>query len=334
MSDSDLSSSSTTLLCPEDPPSWDAGTWPPSDRSIPSLLDSEPHHMPQSDYLHRFHDRSLDVASRQDAVNWILKVHEHYRFRPVTAYLSVNYLDRFLSSHSLPRGYGWPLQLLSVACLSVAVKLEETEVPLLLDLQLFEPQFMFENRTIGRMEVMVMASLKWRMRSVTPFDFVDYFAERIESFGARNVSSDRFFCRVSELILSTHRVIDFLGFRSSTMAAAAVLCTAREIADFSTTVELYPAIFPEMASHEEKIWRCQQLMEEYMIDACPPSGLAKDGLEPAPQSPSGVLDAAACGSCGMQQKPASQEPESSQSEPSSKRHKPNSSTCTDTNGAR
>lgn len=34
------------------------------------------------------------------------------------------------------------------------------------------------------------------------------------------------------------------------MAAAAVLCTAREIADFSTTVELYPAIFPEMASHE------------------------------------------------------------------------------------
>lgn len=95
--------------------------------------------------------------------------------------------------------------MLSVACLSVAVKLEETEVPLLLDLQLFEPQFMFENRTIGRMEVMVMASLKWRMRSVTPFDFVDYFAERIESFGARSVSSDRFFCRVSELILSTHR---------------------------------------------------------------------------------------------------------------------------------
>ena len=45
-------------------------------------------------------------------------------------------------------------------------------------------------------------------------------------------------------------MIDFLGFRSSTMAAAAVLCTAREIADFSTTVELYPAIFPEMASHE------------------------------------------------------------------------------------
>lgn len=31
-----------------------------------------------------------------------MQVHAYYRFRPVTALLSVNYFDRFLSSHSLP----------------------------------------------------------------------------------------------------------------------------------------------------------------------------------------------------------------------------------------
>jgi hypothetical protein len=35
----------------------------------------------------------------------------------------------------LQQGKAWMLQLLSVACLSLAAKMEETEVPILLDLQ-------------------------------------------------------------------------------------------------------------------------------------------------------------------------------------------------------
>lgn len=34
-----------------------------------------------------------------------MQVHEHYQFRPVTAFLSVNYLDRFLSCSFLPVQY-------------------------------------------------------------------------------------------------------------------------------------------------------------------------------------------------------------------------------------
>lgn len=32
----------------------------------------------------------------------LVQVHALYHFRPITAFLSVNYLDRFLSFHSLP----------------------------------------------------------------------------------------------------------------------------------------------------------------------------------------------------------------------------------------
>ena len=38
----------------------------------------------------------------------------------------------------LQKGKAWMIQLLSVACLSLAAKMEETEVPLLLDLQVME----------------------------------------------------------------------------------------------------------------------------------------------------------------------------------------------------
>ncbi|KAL6012958.1 hypothetical protein ACLOJK_003448 [Asimina triloba] len=176
--------------------------------------------------------------------------------------------------------------------------MEETYVPLLVDLQLFEPRFVFEPRTVRRMELLVMASLQWRMRAVTPFDYVDHFARRLGGAPTRIAS------RASDLILSTHRVIDFLGYRPSTVAAAAVLCAAGEVADLSAdSPSFYEPLSKEMVS------RCQQLMEEYLIDTCPSaegkaSSGSGSGSGPAPQSPAGVLDAAACGSCDTQKSSA------------------------------
>eukprot|EP00249_Psilotum_nudum_P005242 c18694_g3_i2 orf=481-927(+) len=72
------------------------------DESIALLAEQESNHMPQAGYLQMFQDRTLDARARQNAVSWILKVQAHYNFGPLTAALSVNYLDRFLSRHQLP----------------------------------------------------------------------------------------------------------------------------------------------------------------------------------------------------------------------------------------
>lgn len=73
--------------------------------------------------------------ARSEAVDWMLKVNAHYSFTALTALLAVNYLDRFLFSFQLQRDKPWMAQLAAVACLSLAAKVEETQVPLLLDLQ-------------------------------------------------------------------------------------------------------------------------------------------------------------------------------------------------------
>ncbi|KAG9440573.1 hypothetical protein H6P81_020738 [Aristolochia fimbriata] len=313
-------SASASSSTPPSPPSGylPSDFVPCDDRSIEELLASELDHAPDSDYPERFRSRSLDATARQDAINWMLKVHAHYRFRPATAYLAVNYLDRFLSSHSLPRGNGWPFQLLSVACLSLAAKMEESNVPLLLDFQVLDPKFVFEPRTVQRMELLVMAGLKWRLRSVTPFAFLDFFTS---TFGFSH--SLPFFRRVSDLILSTNRVIDFLGFRPSAVAAAAVLCTGGDTVDRAAGDERLPASIRGRLS-KETVNRCQQLMEDYLIDTCPSAGhKAGDDAEsppPAPpQSPVGVLDAAACASCDTQK--SASEAAAAQAEPSNKRRK-------------
>jgi hypothetical protein len=80
-------------------------------------------------------DSAISVA-RSEAVEWMLKVNAHYGFSALSAILSINYLDRFLASHHVQRdNKPWMIQLVAVACLSLAAKVEETQVPLLLDLQ-------------------------------------------------------------------------------------------------------------------------------------------------------------------------------------------------------
>ncbi|XP_078430381.1 cyclin-D2-1-like [Wolffia australiana] len=251
-------------------------------RPIDQLFAAELLHMPRSDYLARFRDGSLDCAARQNAVNWILKVHSFYRFLPTTAALAVNYLDRFLSSQALPRGLGWPWQLLSVACLSIAAKIEETHVPLLVDLQILDPGYVFEPRTVRRMELLLMAALQWRMRSVTPFDFLGYFCGLVLSRCAGAEAWVALLRRASSLVRASHHVIGFVSFPSSAVAAAAVLCASGE------HVEESSAFFNAVL--KEAVEECRQLFA-----VC--GGAAPPVKPPAPRSPSGVLDAANCGSC-------------------------------------
>ncbi|ESW15126.1 hypothetical protein PHAVU_007G046600 [Phaseolus vulgaris] len=268
------------------------------DLPITCLLDAELHHMPEKDYLRRCRDRAIDVTARLDAINWILKVHAFYQFSPVTAFLSVNYLDRFLSLCSLPQPSRWPFQLLSVACLSLAAKMEESRVPCLLDLQLFEPEFVFAPKTVQRMELWVMSNLKWRLRSVTPYAYLHYFINKLpSSSSSSSESTNQFFSTASNLILSTTRVINFLGFAPSTVAAAAVLCAAgRGIA--SADAQLSPSFHDRV--NNEMVRCCHQLMEEYVVDTCYASCStikARLAESPPPSSPIGVLDAATCVSC-------------------------------------
>ncbi|GFS44001.1 cyclin d4;2 [Actinidia rufa] len=91
--------------------------------------------MPSSDYLKRLRKGDLDLEARREAIDWIGKVHANFNFGPLCTYLAVSYLDGFLSAYELPKGKAWMMQLLTVACLSIAAKKGETEVPLCLDLQ-------------------------------------------------------------------------------------------------------------------------------------------------------------------------------------------------------
>lgn len=259
------------LLCGEDSsilsgdlPECSSDLESPADieESIAGFIEDERNFVPGFDYLARFRSHSLDASAREESVAWILKVQAYHGFQPLTAYLSVNYLDRFLYSRRLPQTNGWPLQLLSVACLSLAAKMEEPLVPSLLDLQVEGAKFIFESKTIRRMELLVLGVLDWRLRSITPFSFIGFFAYKLDSSGS---VIGFLISRATQIILSNIQEASFLEYWPSCIAAAAILCAANEIPKLSL-------VDPERAESwcdglsKEKIISCYQLMQEITVD--------------------------------------------------------------------
>uniref|UniRef100_A0A5B7B1X7 Putative cyclin-D4-1 n=1 Tax=Davidia involucrata TaxID=16924 RepID=A0A5B7B1X7_DAVIN len=244
--------------------------------SVVNMFDSELDQMPGFDLVRQLGNFDELVTARHDAINWMFKVHAYYNFMPKTAYLSVNYLDRFLASHALSQGKRWPWQLLSVACLSLAAKMEETKVPLLLDLQVLEPKFMFKPKTVQRMELLVMASLRWRLRAITPFDFLDHFIAKLQSF---NTQFDQFSCifsRVSDLILITCQLIDFLEYTPSTIAAAAVQWATGQNVNDHKSINFHERVSNKMVK------RCHKLFKDHLIKVSQPACNKQQLSEPTP----------------------------------------------------
>ncbi|KAJ1258765.1 hypothetical protein BS78_10G100600 [Paspalum vaginatum] len=178
-------------------------------------------------------------AGWAESVSWILKARSYHGFQPATAFLAVSYMDRFLSPRTLPN-HGWAFQLLSVACLSLAAKMEETSVPSLLDLQIESKSCIFEPRTVQRMELLVLAELDWRLRSLTPFAFIDLFACKADLSGrcARSLV-----LRACQITLNAIHETEFLNHCPASTAAAAVLSAAAEMPGMSCT-----SISPETAA--------------------------------------------------------------------------------------
>ncbi|OIS95948.1 PREDICTED: cyclin-D4-1-like [Nicotiana attenuata] len=258
-----------------------------SDESFGFMLKREKDFCPKDDYLKRLRIGDLDLNVRREALNWIWKAHVHYGFGELSFCLSINYLDRFLSLYELPRGKTWTIQLLAVACLSLAVKMEEINVPLTVDLQVEEPKFLFEGKTIQRMELLVLSTLKWRMQAYTPCKFIDYFMRKMN---LDEIQSKQLISRSMQLILNTIKGIDFLEFRPSEIAAAVAMSVSLGERPQAKDIDKAMPCFSKQVE-KDRVMKCLELIQDLTLVSGTSVTTTAVGTS-VPQSPNGVLEAA------------------------------------------
>lgn len=254
-----------------------------SEEIFVSMVERENEYLPKKDYLQRLRCGELDLGARGEAFDWIFKAHSYYSFGQLSFCLAVNFLDRFLSFRELPSDKAWAVQLLAVACLSIAAKLDETSVPQSVEFQVGDPKFVFEAKTIQRMELLVLDTLNWKMSAVTPCSFLDYSLKKLCDAHYDNnylYSSSNVVNRSMQLISCIIRGIDFLEFRPSEIAAAVAMSVTAEI----QAVDIDKACSCFIHLEKGRVLKCVEMIKEISVINRSGSSMG------VPQSPIGVLE--------------------------------------------
>ncbi|KAI4316616.1 hypothetical protein L6164_024580 [Bauhinia variegata] len=159
--------------------------------------------MAEDEYLNILIEREIDLGFKKDEPlgfgNWI----KHARLDAINWILKS---DKY-----------WAIRILSVACLSIAAKIEECNVPALSEFQLED--YSFESKVIQRMELLVLSTLEWKMGFITPFVFLPYFITKF----CNESPPTHIFCKTVQVISTIMKEVNLVDHRSSVIAAAATL---------------------------------------------------------------------------------------------------------------
>ncbi|KAK4493169.1 hypothetical protein RD792_017971 [Penstemon davidsonii] len=225
------------------------------------------------------------AQARGEAVEWMLKVIGYYSFSALTAVLAVNYLDKFLFKFQSHNEKPWMIQLSAVACLSLAAKVEEIEVPLLVDLQVEDCKYVFESKTIQRMEVLVLSTLEWKMNPVTPLSFLDFITKRL---ALKSHLCEEFLRRCNWVILSLISDCRFMSYLPSALATATMLYVISSV-EPCIGVEYQDQLMGILGINKDKVEGCCRLIQE-IATSVDFQSRNKRKFGSLPGSPKGVVD--------------------------------------------
>ncbi|XP_031389874.1 cyclin-A1-4-like isoform X2 [Punica granatum] len=138
---------------------------------------SEVRKRPSTDFMEGV-QKDITASMRAVLIDWLVEVSEEYQFVPETLFLSVNYIDRYLSGNPVNRQR---LQLLGVTCMMIAAKYEEIYAP---DVEEFcyISDGTYCKEEVLRMESHVLSYLKFEMTAPTANCFLRWFVWAVHEF--------------------------------------------------------------------------------------------------------------------------------------------------------
>ncbi|XP_004501542.1 putative cyclin-A3-1 isoform X2 [Cicer arietinum] len=219
----------------------------PYESDISNYLRSmEKKRRPMVGYIEKI-QKNVTTNMRGILVDWLVEVADEYKLLPHTLHLSVSYIDRFLSLHSVSKSH---LQLLGVSSMLIASKYEEITPPKAVDFCHITDNT-YELAEVIKMEADILKSLNFEMGSPN----VHTFLKRYVGFATENQKTSKlqmeFLCNyLADLSLLDYDCIRFLP----SVVAASVIFLARFI--------IRPALRPWTSSLSECLGYKSNELEE------------------------------------------------------------------------
>ncbi|KAG7656618.1 Cyclin-like [Arabidopsis suecica] len=187
------------------------------------LRASEAKKRPDVDYMERV-QKDVNSSMRGILVDWLIEVSEEYRLVPETLYLTVNYIDRYLSGNVISRQ---KLQLLGVACMMIAAKYEEICAPQVEEFCYITDNTYLKDEVLD-MESDVLNYLKFEMTAPTTKCFLRRFVRA--AHGVHEAPLMQLECManyIAELSLLEYTMLS----HSPSLVAASAIFLAKYILD-------------------------------------------------------------------------------------------------------
>ncbi|KAK3163204.1 hypothetical protein QOZ80_1AG0000590 [Eleusine coracana subsp. coracana] len=179
------------------------------------LREAETRKRPSSDFMETI-QKDVNPSMRAILIDWLVEVAEEYRLVPDTLYLTVNYIDRYLSGNEINRQR---LQLLGVACMLIAAKYEEICAPQVEEFCYITDNTYFRDEVL-EMEASVLNYLKFEMTAPTAKCFLRRFIRAAQACDEYAALDLEFLANyVSELSLLEYNL---LSYPPSLIAASAI----------------------------------------------------------------------------------------------------------------
>ncbi|KAL8494524.1 hypothetical protein ACS0TY_025365 [Phlomoides rotata] len=192
-------------------------------------MEMEAKRRPLPDYLEKV---QKDVSSNMRGVliDWLVEVAEEYKLQSDTLYLTVSYVDRFLSTKVIDRK---KLQLLGVSAMLIASKYEEISPPHVEDF-CYITDNTYTREDVVKMEADVLKSLNFEMGNPTVKTFLRRFTRVVQEDDdeSDNLQLEFLGCYLAELSLVDYECLKFLP----SVVAASVIFLSR----FTLRPKLHP----------------------------------------------------------------------------------------------
>ncbi|KAF8397437.1 hypothetical protein HHK36_016354 [Tetracentron sinense] len=254
------------------------------EHALTICLHKEMTYMPKAGYVELLRSSDL-IAARSRTIRWFIKSRRRLNLSLGTLFDAVNYLDRFISMNHCHGWKIWMIELLSVACLSIAAKFSETSIPLFHEIQMEDLDHSFQPGMIQQMELTILQALGWRLGPTTAYSYVEFMTWKLETLQPH--LHDAITSRVAELLLGALSDPKFLELRPCLVAVSALRCSLEELLPSKSDTHLayFVSLIPD--DHKDDLDKCHKIMEERVVD--PLYSLIACGNSCCPSSPVTVM---------------------------------------------
>ena len=168
-------------------------------------------------------ESNLAPHMRKIVTHWMMEVCEDQQCNPEVFFLSVNYLDRFLSSVHIQKNQ---FQLCASVCILLASKFSQV-VPITTDKLVIYTDSSVTVEELRQWEIKILNVLQWELCSVTTHTFLEHFIPGLSSV-LSNVNNNKVRTHAQTIAAMAATEYAFICAKPSIIAAAALSVAIKE----------------------------------------------------------------------------------------------------------